>query len=175
MAVNLFNLAAQADLAKQQIPLHWTIANDQETRYYEIQHSTDGINFSSMQTVTSVLSATQKTYDYVDKSPAYGDNYYRIKKVDLNGVVAYSNIVKAALEFKNDIVLMPNPASAYINVISKTSMRQVQVFNSKGQLLQTIKPQSNFYKLETGRLSAGQYFIRIHTNNSIINEKFIKQ
>ncbi len=175
LAVNLFNLSAQADQAKQQIPLHWTVANDQQTRFYEIQRSTDGIHFSSLQTMASALSATQKTYNYIDKAPAYGDNYYRIKKVDLNGVISYSNIAKAALQISNDIVLMPNPASAYINVISKTSMGQVQLFNAKGQLLQTIKPQSSFYKLETSKLAAGQYFIRIQTNNGIVNEKFIKQ
>ena len=175
LAVNVFNLFTQADQAKRQIPLHWIVANDQQTRFYEIQRSTDGIHFNSLQTVASALSATQKTYNYIDKTPGYGDNYYRIKKVDLNGVISYSNIAKASLQLLNDIVLMPNPASTYINLFSKTNMGQVQLFDSKGQLLQTVKPQSSFYKLETGKLAAGQYFIRIQTNNGIVNEKFIKQ
>ncbi len=175
LAVNLFNLTAQPDQAKQQIPLHWTVADDQQTRFYEIQRSTDGIHFTSLQTVASALSASQKTYNYTDKTPAYGDNYYRIKKVDVNGVIAYSNVVKAALQTTSDVTLMPNPASTYINISSKNNMSQVQLFDSKGQLLQTIKPQSNFYKLETNKLAGGQYFVRIQTSSGILNEKFIKQ
>lgn len=175
LAVDVFNLIAQADQAKQQIPLHWAVANDQQIHFYDVQRSIDGIHFSSLQTIQSALSATNKTYDYTDKTPNYGDNYYRIQKVDVNGVVTYSNIVKAAINLISDVMIMPNPAEAYLNIISKANISRIQLFDSKGQLLRTIQSQNNFYKLETGTLAAGEYFLRIQTNNAVINKKFIKQ
>ncbi len=73
------------------------------------------------------------------------------------------------------LTISPNPASSYINLNSKNSMKQIQLLGSTGQVLQTIAPNSNSYRLTIASLSAGQYFLRIVTADGIINQKFIKQ
>ena len=175
LAVNKLKLTAVANQDKQQIPLQWTVSDDQAVRFYEVQRSADGIHFSSLQTVNASQSSIQKTYQYMDEFPVNGDNYYRIKEVDVNGIIAYSNIVRSAIKIFNEVTIAPNPASAFITISAKTTIKQIQLFSSKAQLLLTVSPQSNNYKLQINNLSSGNYFLRIQTEDGIVNRKFIKQ
>jgi|GEM_PF-1412296 len=77
--------------------LHWTTTAEQQTAYFDIQRSSDGINFSTVGQVTAAgTSAGDHNYQYADNvsNHTQAAHYYRLKMVDNNAQFTYSSIVK---------------------------------------------------------------------------------
>lgn len=70
--------------------------------------------------------------------------------------------------------LYPNPASSYINIHAdyQINIEKTEIFNVTGQLIKTFVNES---KLFVEDLEKGVYFVSIHTNQGIVNKKFIKK
>ncbi len=85
-----------------------------------------------------------------------------------------TNIAAATLK-NTPVLLSPNPASGFVHITSGSTMHQIQLINSSGQILKIVKPGNSSYKLELGNISDGEYFLRIFTDDGIINQKIIKQ
>ncbi|HEY2725648.1 MAG TPA: S8 family serine peptidase [Parafilimonas sp.] len=82
----------------------------------------------------------------------------------------------AAVTLKNGSVsISPNPASDVVNITSGKVMNQIQLISPSGQILKVVKPGNSNYNLQLGNLSGGEYFLKIFTNDGIINQKIIKQ
>lgn len=79
-----------------------------------LELSADGRNFSSIYSIRETALRCQQPFSYTNINPLKGINYYRLKMVDDNGVVAYSSVValinaSKGLEFVN---ITPNPVAA---------------------------------------------------------------
>ena len=79
-----------------------------------LELSADGRNFSSIYSIRETALRCQQPFSYTNLNPLKGINYYRLKMVDDNGVVAYSSVValinaSKGLEFVN---ITPNPVAA---------------------------------------------------------------
>lgn len=76
------------------VSLQWQVANEVNNDHYEVERSTDGVNFVSIGNVASLNGNTQaaQTYSFIDKQPATGTVYYRIQQVDKDGKHSYSSV-----------------------------------------------------------------------------------
>ncbi|MDI9366568.1 MAG: alpha-amylase family glycosyl hydrolase [Flavobacterium sp.] len=76
------------------VHLQWQVANEVYNHHYEVERSTNGVNFTSVGTVASLNDNTQAatSYSFVDKQPAVGTAYYRIQQVDKDGKHSYSSV-----------------------------------------------------------------------------------
>ena len=72
-------------------------------------------------------------------------------------------------EFRNSLVIYPNPTSDYINISKKVDAR---VFNSLGKLILSKK---HIDVLDVSKLSKGIYYVVFDYNKIKINKKIIKQ
>ncbi|HTF05951.1 MAG TPA: T9SS type A sorting domain-containing protein, partial [Bacteroidia bacterium] len=98
--------------------LDWVTASEMNNDYFNVERSDDGVNFHTIGTVDGSGNSTQHIeYPFNDYSPIEGINYYRLKQVDFNGAVTYSNIV--ALEFHRGNMsvanVKPNPTNGEVN------------------------------------------------------------
>ena len=100
--------------------LTWTTENEQSTTTFSVERSIDdGKTFFMLD---SLLSDGTGSYTYDDKSPMSGDNLYRLKIQDVNGVITYSNVAAvddqntAATVESNALNVYPNPSNGIINV-----------------------------------------------------------
>ncbi len=169
---NSINLIA--DAVNNKVPLQWNVTNEANAKNYEVQRSTDGNNFVPLSSVASAVT-NANSYTHTDALPVTGDNYYRIKQVNADGSVAYSNIAMVKITDVNGVTITPNPASNYINIYAKSAIKQIQLLNPNGMLLQTAKPNATYYRLQFSNIAAGEYFVRIETADGIVNQKIIKQ
>lgn len=96
----------------ESVLLSWTTELEIGTDKFVIEHSPTGRDFESISEVTSVGSSDFITnYSFSHDDPAYGENYYRLKMVDLDGSYTYSNIRLARLQTDiAEMVVSPNPA-----------------------------------------------------------------
>jgi len=97
----------------------WTTENEQNYTNFTVERSSDGgANFA---VVGGYPSDGLGTYSLLDKTPPVGNDLYRLKTVDVNGTVIYSNVVKLMYTnsnglAKNNISIYPNPASGVIHL-----------------------------------------------------------
>lgn len=119
------------------IAVEWTVANQVNVHRYEVEKSTDGRNFSSM---TTVAAASRSTYNTLDVNAVRGNNYYRIKSIDNNGQVKYSEIVKVAIgKAGTSFTISPNPVQGnFINIQfaeQQAGKYGVRIINIAGQVV----------------------------------------
>jgi hypothetical protein len=119
LPVTIINLKAKQQ--KSIIEVDWTSVTEINVAGYEIQRSSNALNFNTIGSLTAKGNGTQKVdYTFNDVQPLHGDNYYRIKAVDKDGKITYSNTV--LVNMVNDkiiTVVYPNPCKRYITCRNK--------------------------------------------------------
>lgn len=117
----LHTLDLTTQLQESKVTLRWVAENEMETKYFIVQRSTDGVNFTDIVTkpMTGPINIpTQYTLvDDIQSLMAYTIIYYRIKAEDNLQRYAYSNISTIRLAKGTGIRTWPNP---FVNDISVT-------------------------------------------------------
>lgn len=71
-----------------------------------------------------------------------------------------------------NVQIYPNPADNHINVAAK-NIEMVSVYNSVGQLVETINANGNQVVVNTAKYNSGIYFVRVVANGTAITQKII--
>jgi len=162
------------------IEVAWKVENEINMVKYEIEKSTDGVEFSYA-TTKNVTGSNNSTnaYSWLDIHTKTGNNFYRIKSYDAGGAIKYSAIVKVMIGASNSsFSIYPNPVTDnVINLVinnQPASKYQLTLTNASGQvvLVKSIQTNSNnsTQSLNTGaKLPAGSYQLAIADNNNLVN------
>ncbi|TDH27775.1 T9SS type A sorting domain-containing protein [Segetibacter sp. 3557_3] len=154
------------------IYVEWNVQNETRVKHYEVEKSADGILFSNagLQSATG-NNMSSLTYRFADLNARAGDNLYRIKTVDLSGLVRYSPVVKVVIgKQQPGYRLYPNPASSgniNIQFINQAAGQySISVVNAVGQTItskQVIRSAGSSTELVklTGGLANGKYLVVI--------------
>src|SRR5690606_27208814 len=99
------------------IAVDWKVENETNMKGYEVEKSLDGVRFIRTSLVPAGNSGAG-AYTWLDKDVTPGWNYYRIKSIDENGKVSYSEVAKVLVEMiAPKITVYPNPnVNGVINV-----------------------------------------------------------
>jgi hypothetical protein len=72
----------------------WNTNKEENNDRFIVERATDGINFAGIGLINGAGNRTvQSTYNFTDRRFAEGNNYYRIKQVDMDGHASYSVVV----------------------------------------------------------------------------------
>lgn len=161
--------------------LNWTTNTEYNSRDFDIEKSTDGINYKKIGTIpAAVNSNTEKKYSFRDLklSPS---NYYRLKMNDIDGESKLSNVV---LIKYNDIIqnlaIVTTPFNNHLDIkITKpASQVKLQLLNSGGSLV-AEKTFTNAWGLMRwdvpAQLSKGIYVVRAVIDGEVFINKTVKQ
>ncbi|MEI6409735.1 MAG: S8 family serine peptidase [Bacteroidota bacterium] len=83
----------QATKSNKTSLLDWETATESDCAAYEIERSTDGVQWSK---IGAVACKGAGKYRFIDGAPGDGVVYYRLKQLDISGTYAYSKIVHVA-------------------------------------------------------------------------------
>jgi uncharacterized membrane protein len=150
-------------------------------KYYEVQRSSDGINFSSIfQLNAGNDSKSTAEYSYTDFKAISGISYYRIKQTDADGKSSYSAIAKVILD--DNLLswnIQPNPAKTVAAFYARKNMTNVSitVYHVSGK---------NVYSVQYSAISAGEqiiipvstlakgiYFVKVKSDEATRTEKLV--
>jgi len=166
------------------VKLIWQTAMENNTAYFDIEKSNDGRTFYSFQKVMAAgFSNSIKNYTTTDISPLYGNGYYRLKMVDKDGRINYSNIVVVKMYDKTGGVnIFPNPVQNELQLqipSDKKEMVTIQIEDAAGKILQTRTLELNaatiYTSLNTSLLVPGMYLLNVKRGDRQEVKKFIKQ
>jgi len=168
------------------VRLDWQVLNNEQVGSFEVQRSEDGINFTSIGQVKKQFSESS------DASYLYHDNaedlyskyiYYRIKLVNINSVVQYSNIVNielSSLSGKTKVNILPNPVKdvMQLQVFARTSKGiRIEFFDQSGRLVSTSKFEQNGRTMITlddlANKPRGIYFVLVYIDGQIFRQKIV--
>ncbi|MFN9710269.1 MAG: T9SS type A sorting domain-containing protein, partial [Bacteroidota bacterium] len=128
------------------IDLTWSTFSEYNSKEFMVERSSNQVDWTSIGRVDAKgNSQSELTYRFTDKSPVQGMNYYRLRQVDINGAVAYSEIVRMNIVQKGEVSIYPNPAKDKVTIFSKsgfTQGMQVQLYHKNGVILETRNIQS---------------------------------
>lgn len=175
LAVTLLNFtAAQAD---NLVKLNWTTSGDANNSSFEIERSTDGTSFSTIGTVMAVPAngGSDQNYSFADAKPAAGNNYYRLKEMNIAGTYSFSSVklVQFTKSETSAFKVYPNPVRASaVTLLAGTSYQQlnVRIMNIVGQL-QTQKTYTNVngnISVDISSLQKGIYFVAVNADGATL-------
>ena len=161
---------------KNSVCLNWKTANEQNVSHFEIERSGDGIVFKTVGTKTA-NNQLANSYTSVDDISAFQNSrqiFYRIKKIDSDGKFSYSTAQIVKPFGKNPITVYPNPASETVNIRGWNNIKQMQLYDVSGRLLnewQLATPSINI-----NNLMSGTYLLKLRMKTGeILQEKIIKK
>ncbi|MEL6866131.1 MAG: T9SS type A sorting domain-containing protein, partial [Bacteroidota bacterium] len=159
-----------AELANQnEVLLQWATASEDNNQFFILERSTDGMRFEAIGSVVGNGTTSEfNSYSYLDESPFFGRNYYRLKQVDFDGRYDYSTVRSVVIEGEDlaAAIVYPNPAKDFTNVRVVSPFEtdaQIEVVNAMGQIVsQSVLAQgSNSQQVDMSFLQPGYYFIVI--------------
>ena len=84
-----------------------------------------------------------------------------------------NGIAQPSLEAR--VIMFPIPAKNTLTIKAESSINQIEVYTTNGQLLSTELPTSIEYSLNTSELLPRVYVLRIQTEEGIASKRFIKE
>lgn len=179
LPLNLTFLSATKEENKAHI--EWRIETDTEIDHYVVERSYNGVVFEDLAQVKSKQSSEEQAYHIYDDQPFSPISYYRLKIIQKDGSVRFTDVVSVSFERSlQQIRIYPNPANeqAIISYFSQTNEDiSYEVFDAHGQLIhQGIEygsSQQHIVNINTIDWQAGLYMIRIFTSNGIGTTKKI--
>jgi len=190
LPVNLLNFSGYKNGAKN--TLNWTTAKEINNVGFDVQRSTDGVNYSSVGFVNSLgqsgSSSTEIHYTFDDANPSGKKQYYRLNQKDIDGNSKLSNVVMITRD-KPTVLgiggLFPNPARTSVNVIIDAPQRDkitIVVTDMAGKTViqqqANVDLGSNTVPVNVAKLSNGSYLVKLLCQSSdceTATSKFNKQ
>jgi len=95
------------------ILLYWATATERNNDFFTLERSADAVSFEALAQIPGAgLSVEPVEYQFLDKNPLPGLNYYRLRQTDLDGSTALLGMVAARFgETAGDLRAYPNPVS----------------------------------------------------------------
>jgi len=160
--------------------LEWTTGSELNNAYFNLQHGTDAINFSTLAKVSSKAPGGNSSIDIDYRSentkPSIGHNYYRLQQVDLDGHSTYeSRIVDLIWDNDgNSVTMYPNPTTDVLNIdlfATEASTTSVRISDMSGRTVKSVLLKSvtgmNNVTISLAELANGLYTVQIFTNDKL--------
>ncbi|MDA3614119.1 T9SS type A sorting domain-containing protein [Polluticaenibacter yanchengensis] len=178
LPVNLVSFTGKNDNGKGL--LQWRTAEEENFSKFELQKST-GPLFTSFKLIATIMAAGNNSqYDYTDILDN-DKNYYRLKMLDKDGSVAFSQVVTIENVENNHFRILPNPVTAgnnisvHFNKARANAFYQLTGIDGKVQAFKNVAEGSRSLQLNTTGLKSGIYIFIYHNNGSIERSKLVIQ
>ncbi|RAU82680.1 hypothetical protein DP923_12600 [Pontibacter arcticus] len=176
----------RASAGKGKVELQWLTASEKDNDRFEVERSSDSKAFEKLGTVAGKgNSNVSNKYSFTDKSPLVGTAYYRLKQVDSDGSIAYSNVITLETEGNtaSDLVMKvyPNPFISQISislVAQQQESAQLILLDLQGRevIRKTIELEKgeNQLELPLQKLANGMYMLKVVSGSIKAATKIIK-
>lgn len=138
LPIKLKSFTAQSQSDKT-VVLRWTSLLEANSSKFVVQKSLDGRNFYDISEVKAAgNSSTAINYSYIDRQLANGAAYYRLKLMDLDGVVDFTKIVyiNNGEVTLTSLSVFPNPFRSEVQlkgvIANDVNRKNVKIYNSMG-------------------------------------------
>ncbi|MCB9042668.1 MAG: T9SS type A sorting domain-containing protein [Chitinophagales bacterium] len=174
-------------LEGEDVLVNWATATEENSAYFIVERSQDGINFSEVGRLDAAGdSHSVLAYAFTDKSVQNCETYYyRLKEVDVFGEEVIVSKVEQINTLNKDCLnvnVAPVPTSDKLIVTLSSGVSSdinISIYDVLGRevKLQNEKAISgeNIYIVEVEDLASGAYFINVRSGANVSTLKFVKK
>ncbi|NDK57548.1 T9SS type A sorting domain-containing protein [Pontibacter sp. BT213] len=166
------------------IALEWATVSELNNSHFEIERSTDGERYTSIARQQGHgTTSTPATYNYTDKLPKNGTNYYRLKQVDYDNTYSYTKTLAIKWQAGDAIQLamVPNPCRngdckiALTNAADRKTLLQLKDMAGRVIYSKTVTSDSHLFELPLNELGKykGLYFLSATTDGQVIHQRIL--
>jgi hypothetical protein len=159
------------------ILVNWVAEVELEVNMYQLQRSTDGEHFENVAIVFS-KNGMRSEYNYPDRHPAKGANYYRLMIVNNDNTATYSKTIVFRFneQLPGFMVVAPNPVHGPIRVKFAGFDKGdyiMRVYNTNGQLVAmkriNLTQHDQVEEIQrSAELQPGAYWINLSDREKIV-------
>jgi hypothetical protein len=154
--------------------LKWTTVTETNNSGFIIERSSNKAEFTEVAFVDGQGTTTNVTdYDYTDEISKPGKYSYRLKQIDFDGTITYSNVVESEVEGPQVFVLSqnyPNPFNPSTMIsfsLPVDSYVTIELFNALGEKVEQITNRdysigNHEVNFNASKLSNGVYYYTIN-------------
>lgn len=160
------------------VQLNWSTASERNSKGFEVERSADGFKWYSISWTDSKAEGGNSngiiTYRHTDNAPLPGQNFYRLKLVDLDHSYDYSpvHILKMSA---GTVMIVPNPATENVVLSGLSSGERIVVYDMAGREVYAADATSSSLDIGLRGFAAGVYGIRIlRADGSVSIHKLVK-
>lgn len=155
------------------VSLTWDNATEAAGSKYLVERSNNGSTFETIATVNG--TGKESKYAYQDKNYKTGDNYYRLTLVDIDGTTTVSKVKQVFIKSAAAVIeVYPNPAAAEVKVAGLAAGDVVNVYNTTGKLIQSVRAKDKIVLLDVAYLPGGMYQVQVLQSGKVIaKEKLV--
>ncbi|HEU4573868.1 MAG TPA: kelch repeat-containing protein [Chitinophagaceae bacterium] len=166
------------------VQLDWVTAQEINTRMFVVEHSANGKDYWPIGNLAAAgNSSEQKKYHFVDTKPQQGINYYRLKLINTDSKVEYSDVRQVTFTggaLSLSVVGNPFRSSLQFRVSSPTNEKatiQLSDINGKTLLQKPVELQTgdNVMSVDGSGFAAGIYILSVNSSAGLRQVKVVKQ
>ncbi len=170
LPLELLNFAGKK--INNSVVLQWNTANEINNKGFEIERKgTSGI-FTKIGYVESINTSTENNYSFTDNYIQRDKKYfYRLKQVNVNGLMKYSEIIEVSTGSSNSIWVSPTIASSIISIHfseESESLKYAYISDAHGKNVMDVNIKSlpgSGIDINVAHLARGIYFIVLQPAN----------
>jgi endonuclease/exonuclease/phosphatase family metal-dependent hydrolase len=158
------------------VKLNWATSQEINSKEFVVERSANSVNFETIATVAARgNSSTTTFYQATDVRPVQGNNFYRLRSVDLDGKTELSKILKINFAKAFTVSLTPNPASQYlvVNLTNRQEPITMQLIDASGRLVQQTILLNDVNRISLHNVNKGVYFVKLIATSESYTEKLI--
>ncbi len=145
--------------------LQWQTSNEQGVSHFNIERSTDGIQFTTVAQVQA-HNGTFNQYSLTDDLLALQNIrriYYRLKQIDADGRSSFSGTRFITSPTDNSISIFPNPVADKLYITNPQLIKQAQLFDLSGKAIKTWF--NSFSQLSMDDVTPAVYILKLALHN----------
>ncbi len=167
--------------------LKWSTVSEINNHGFGVERSEDGVEFFTVAFVEGAGTSTEsREYVFTDNIEYDGGKlfYYRLKQVDFDGKIKYSDIVEVEFDIPNDYILLqnyPNPFNPSTTIsysIPKESQVSLIIYDIMGRQVAELvnsKQSAGTYNIEldASSFASGTYFYKLTAGEFVSVKKMV--
>ncbi len=163
--------------------LNWTTMSEQNNSHFEVERSTDGIEFEKIGEITGNENTNQPSfYQFIDPNPQL-ISYYRLRQVDFDKKTELSHIITLIRKelSKPNLKISPIPFKNSFNIDYNSFIDEkidIIIIDITGRIILTksifATKGENCFHIDSSKFPKGYFFVKLTASNNTFTKKIVK-
>jgi len=165
--------------SNRDISLQWSTIQESDNDYFELERSSDGIEFTKIVKIPSKGDGDFE-YEYLDLGLNSDINYYRLANFNTNGDIEYTAAIRVDLTVSAGMEIIPNPSKGNFLVQFDVPFEQaydLEIIDELGKTVlrkQLDLPKGNAaIPINLEQKASGVYLVNLVSKNRSIKQRIV--
>lgn len=180
----LSQLGFTATVQNEKVLLAWNTSNETNLKSYEVERSSDGINFTAVAGIPA-KNTTHAAYTATDNTEKINTTrlFYRLRVTGNSGNYSYSNTIAVSLANRQAFIsTWPNPFTSQVNIQTSSVVKSnaaVNLYDGTGKLVASqqyiLQAGNNYISFDNLQsLAKGVYYLEVVNGDKKTQAKIMK-